>query len=94
MGRRDAERSADESAENRSEQPLNNAVPGPEADGSCGNDVACGGAEMAGKLETEMEAAASISTPAAYHNGLARKVLPDVVGLLNSRLWSLWGPNI
>ncbi|XP_057949620.1 uncharacterized protein LOC131144781 [Malania oleifera] len=25
--------------------------------------------------------------------GLARKMLPDVVGLLNSRLWSLWSPN-
>ncbi|KAH7856557.1 hypothetical protein Vadar_002768 [Vaccinium darrowii] len=28
------------------------------------------------------------------HRGLARKVLPDVVGLLNSRLWSLWSPNV
>ncbi|PON54954.1 hypothetical protein TorRG33x02_300730 [Trema orientale] len=27
------------------------------------------------------------------HKGLARKVLPDVLGLLNSRLWSLWSPN-
>lgn len=25
--------------------------------------------------------------------GLARKVLPDVLGLFNSRLWSLWSPN-
>lgn len=33
------------------------------------------------------------SSPANGHKGLARKVLPDVVGLLNSRLWSLWGPN-
>lgn len=28
------------------------------------------------------------------HKGLARKVLPDVLGLLNSRLWSLWSPNV
>lgn len=28
------------------------------------------------------------------HKGLARKVLPDVIGLLNSRLWNLWGPNV
>lgn len=28
-----------------------------------------------------------------HHKGLARKVLPDVLGLLNSRLWSLWSPN-
>ncbi|KAI4336554.1 hypothetical protein L6164_015068 [Bauhinia variegata] len=26
--------------------------------------------------------------------GLARKVLPDVLGLLNSRLWSFWSPNV
>ncbi|XP_057484888.1 uncharacterized protein LOC130771289 [Actinidia eriantha] len=31
---------------------------------------------------------------ASNHKGLARKVLPDVVGLLHSRLWSLWGPNV
>ena len=30
---------------------------------------------------------------ASDHKGLARKVLPDVLGLLNSRLWSLWSPN-
>ncbi|KAI3929623.1 hypothetical protein MKX01_025791 [Papaver californicum] len=28
------------------------------------------------------------------HRGLARKVLPDVLGILNSRLWSLWSPNV
>ncbi|XAR64373.1 hypothetical protein NMG60_11024681 [Bertholletia excelsa] len=28
------------------------------------------------------------------HKGLARKVLPDVVGIFNSRLWSLWSPNV
>lgn len=27
------------------------------------------------------------------HKGLARKVLPDVLGLFHSRLWSLWSPN-
>ncbi|KAL5791527.1 hypothetical protein ACOSP7_000121 [Xanthoceras sorbifolium] len=27
------------------------------------------------------------------HKGLARKVLLDVMGLLNSRLWSLWSPS-
>lgn len=34
--------------------------------------------------------------PAAVssHKGLARKVLPDVLGILNSRLWSLWSPNV
>ncbi|GAB4828569.1 hypothetical protein Ancab_018229 [Ancistrocladus abbreviatus] len=28
------------------------------------------------------------------HKGLARKVLSDVIGLLNSRLWNLWNPNV
>ncbi|XP_043703820.1 uncharacterized protein LOC122653923 [Telopea speciosissima] len=29
-----------------------------------------------------------------HHKGLARMVIPDVLGLLNSRLWSLWNPSI
>nr|CAN72197.1 hypothetical protein VITISV_014981 [Vitis vinifera] len=33
-------------------------------------------------------------TAASNHKGLARKVLPDVLGLLNSRLWGLWSPNV
>ncbi|XP_028771985.1 uncharacterized protein LOC114729177 [Neltuma alba] len=32
--------------------------------------------------------------PAGNHRGLARMVLLDVMGLLNSRLWNLWGPNV
>ncbi|XP_075495436.1 uncharacterized protein LOC142532824 [Primulina tabacum] len=28
------------------------------------------------------------------HKGFARKVLPDVMGIFNSRLWSLWNPNV
>lgn len=28
------------------------------------------------------------------HKGLARKVLPDFIGLFHSRLWNLWGPNV
>ncbi|KAG8365856.1 hypothetical protein BUALT_Bualt17G0015400 [Buddleja alternifolia] len=30
----------------------------------------------------------------SHHKGLARKVLPDVIGIFNSRLWSLWSPNV
>ncbi|XP_008460189.2 uncharacterized protein LOC103499074 [Cucumis melo] len=33
------------------------------------------------------------SPPPNIHKGLARKVWPDVLGLFNSRLWSLWSPN-
>lgn len=40
---------------------------------------------------SEMQAAAGTRND---HKGLARKVLPDVVGLLNSRLWKLWNPSI
>lgn len=28
------------------------------------------------------------------HKGLVRKVLPDIMGLLNCRIWSLWSPNV
>lgn len=31
---------------------------------------------------------------ASNHKGLARKVLPDVVGLFNSRWWSILGPSV
>ncbi|XP_021286921.1 uncharacterized protein LOC110418502 [Herrania umbratica] len=46
--------------------------------------------EVTGNLEMEVVTVAT----GASHKGLARKVLPDVVGLFNSRLWSLWGPSI
>ncbi|KAJ9176151.1 hypothetical protein P3X46_011494 [Hevea brasiliensis] len=45
----------------------------------------------------ETEEMAVVSSPqqaVSNHKGLARKVLPDVLGLLNSRLWSLWGPSV
>ncbi|KAG9136843.1 hypothetical protein Leryth_004592 [Lithospermum erythrorhizon] len=37
---------------------------------------------------------AAVGGGGSSHKGLARKVLPDVLGLFNSRLWSLWGPNV
>ena len=42
-------------------------------------------------IELDMEVA---SVSEAYHKGLAKNILPDMVGLLNSCLWSLWSPNI
>lgn len=50
-----------------------------------------GGCEQEGEgnVAVEMEMPVAVS-----HKGLARKVLPDVVGLFNSRLWSLWGPSM
>ena len=41
-----------------------------------------------------MVVAAAATTNNNHHKGLARKVLPDVLGLFNSRLWNLWGPNV
>ncbi|KAK9277611.1 hypothetical protein L1049_007157 [Liquidambar formosana] len=45
--------------------------------------------------DTASESATEVlrSTAASNNKGLARKVLPDVLGLLNSRLWNLWSPN-
>ncbi|XWS60243.1 hypothetical protein CRYUN_Cryun07bG0019100 [Craigia yunnanensis] len=48
------------------------------------------GEEVTGNLELEIVAVAT----GVSHKGLARKVLPDLVGLFNSRLWSLWDPSI
>ena len=44
--------------------------------------------------EAEVVAEAHGVAVCSHHKGLARKVLPDVLGLLNSRLWSLWSPNV
>lgn len=42
----------------------------------------------------EEEAVARTVVGGRNHKGLARKVLPDVIGLFHSRLWSLWSPNV
>ncbi|XWS22801.1 hypothetical protein CRYUN_Cryun29cG0067100 [Craigia yunnanensis] len=44
--------------------------------------------------DIEVRSAATATTTTSYHKGLARKVLPDVLGLFNSRLWGLWNPNV
>lgn len=47
------------------------------------------GFQVAKDAETEVRPAAT-----SNHKGLARKMLPDVLGLFNSRLWRLWNPNV
>ncbi|XP_047965416.1 uncharacterized protein LOC125209882 [Salvia hispanica] len=42
----------------------------------------------------ETEEVAAAETAAPPHKGLARKVLPDVMGIFSSRLWRLWSPNV
>ncbi|GLT86722.1 hypothetical protein SLE2022_048430 [Rubroshorea leprosula] len=57
-------------------------------------------AHMTGEFHVaaEEEAAGVLAVAATAtannHKGLARKVLPDVLGLFNSRLWNLWNPNV
>ncbi|KAB2620477.1 hypothetical protein D8674_043007 [Pyrus ussuriensis x Pyrus communis] len=54
-----------------------------------GVDVAVAPPDTADDMAVVLRAAA-----ASNHRGLARKVLPDVLGLFNSRLWNLWSPNV
>ncbi|XP_022854619.1 uncharacterized protein LOC111375926 [Olea europaea var. sylvestris] len=46
------------------------------------------------KEEEEVVASPPSTAVDRSHKGLARKVLPDVLGLFNSRLWGLWNPNV
>ncbi|GAB4829497.1 hypothetical protein Ancab_019170, partial [Ancistrocladus abbreviatus] len=45
---------------------------------------------------TAEEAALGVvqSPTGGNHKGLARKALPDMIGLLNSHLWNLWNSNV
>ncbi|XVE85368.1 hypothetical protein DITRI_Ditri17bG0085300 [Diplodiscus trichospermus] len=45
------------------------------------------------EIQTKTTATATAATT-SDHKGLARKVLPDVLGLFDSRLWGLWNPNV
>ncbi|GAB4839739.1 hypothetical protein Ancab_020449 [Ancistrocladus abbreviatus] len=73
--------------------------------GDAAEDCGGNGEDLEQKLEVEREddklapakedAVGVVRSPAdGNHKGLARKVLPDVIGLLNSRLWNLWNPNV
>ncbi|KAI3452570.1 hypothetical protein Pfo_009234 [Paulownia fortunei] len=44
--------------------------------------------------EEEDVAASPASVVVHNHKGLVRKVLSDVMGIFNSRLWSFWSPNV
>lgn len=50
--------------------------------------------EAVDEQPVEKKAVVVSGAGSSNHKGLARKVLPDVLGLLNSRLWSLWSPNV
>ncbi|KAJ0677589.1 hypothetical protein HanRHA438_Chr12g0542501 [Helianthus annuus] len=36
----------------------------------------------------------TVTTAATGNRGVGRKVVPDVIGILNWRLWSFWSPNV
>ncbi|CAH8389936.1 unnamed protein product [Eruca vesicaria subsp. sativa] len=44
-------------------------------------------------VEEEVIEEAKVVFQASGHKGLARKVLPDVLGLFSSSFWRLWNPN-
>ncbi|KAG6592803.1 hypothetical protein SDJN03_12279, partial [Cucurbita argyrosperma subsp. sororia] len=98
IGRRSSEKPVDVSP--LSPPPLPEVLPLAIDDGSVAPATSVSGgveaAEGSGELpRTEARAAMVVvpSSPPSNHKGLARKVWPDVLGLFNSRLWSLWGPN-
>ncbi|KAK6160433.1 hypothetical protein DH2020_003814 [Rehmannia glutinosa] len=52
------------------------------------------GVEVVGAPEDDLAAVDAPAVVVRNHKGLARKVLPDVMGIFSSRLWSLWSPNV
>lgn len=46
------------------------------------------------KVDAEAENVVAAPESLPEHKGLVRKVLPDIMGLLNCRIWSLWSPNV
>ncbi|XP_030459684.1 uncharacterized protein LOC115680087 [Syzygium oleosum] len=65
-----------------------------EAELSCQLPAAAPAAQVAAQSVDDAAARRPPAAAASSHKGLARKVLPDVLGILNSRLWSLWSPNV
>ncbi|KDP22594.1 hypothetical protein JCGZ_26425 [Jatropha curcas] len=57
-----------------------------------GSDVVGEEGKMTESIDMEV-VTVQVEAVVANHKGLVRKVLPDVIGLLNSRLWSLWSPG-
>ncbi|KAI3816718.1 hypothetical protein L1987_16422 [Smallanthus sonchifolius] len=53
-----------------------------------------GGLNVAEEQSPETTVGIRVPTASQQHKGVARKVLPDVIGLFNWRLWGLWGPNV
>ncbi|KAF7123943.1 hypothetical protein RHSIM_Rhsim12G0023900 [Rhododendron simsii] len=91
IGRRGREKAKEEETEEVLEESFDVGLVGNEAEGEEEAAVAVEEVEAAAVVVVEREAAAAVDN---YNKGLVRKVLPDVVGLFNSRLWGLWSPNV
>lgn len=102
-GRRGVEHPEEKtSPETHQASPENMEVGLPQVDDLVGESEDASGDGVVEVASPEMEVALRPSPAAGGggggggggHKGLARKVLPDVLGLFNSRLWSLWSPNV
>ncbi|KAL1550475.1 hypothetical protein AAHA92_18430 [Salvia divinorum] len=78
------------------EHPVSSAAPAPPPPLDAEADVDDLGPGVSGEKAIEEDCVQPLSPAAAVraHKGLARKVLPDVMGIFSSRLWSLWSPNV
>ncbi|KAL1565318.1 hypothetical protein AAHA92_07552 [Salvia divinorum] len=71
------------------ERPISTAAPPPSPPAA---EVKVGDLASTRVSEEKTEEVATAAAPS--HKGLARKVLPDVMGIFSSRLWRLWSPNL
>lgn len=94
IGRRGREKAKEEGTEEVLEEGFDVGVVGNEAAVEVEVEVEEVKVEAAAVVEVGREAAAAAAVVDNYNKGLVRKVLPDVVGLFNSRLWGLWSPNV
>nr|GEY16309.1 hypothetical protein [Tanacetum cinerariifolium] len=70
-------------------------TPAPEVKGAEGSPEKVEENGVLNVLPEEVMVVVERAPAMSQHNkGLARKVLPDVIGLFNWRLWSLWSPNV
>ncbi|KAI8526822.1 hypothetical protein RHMOL_Rhmol12G0026700 [Rhododendron molle] len=91
IGRRGREKAKEEETEEVLEEGFDVGVVGNEAESEEAVEVEEVEAAAVVVMGREAAAAAAVDN---YNKGLVRKVLPDVVGLFNSRLWGLWSPNV
>ncbi|KAE9454759.1 hypothetical protein C3L33_13337, partial [Rhododendron williamsianum] len=90
IGRRGREKAKEEETEEVLEESFDVGLVGNEAE----REEEAAAVEEVAAAVVGREAEAAAAAVDNYNKGLVRKVLPDVVGLFNSRLWGLWSPNV